>query len=297
MPNVKAFLALILVSVSLSFVVSMNVSINCETQNFTKCYDPVQKYKKNQEFVPLLRMRLSANVNESLLADICRFGKTTLGCTKESMECRGSTRFFPDIHDLYAGWMELLTACDLPDSYSNLQTILRCQDVLEQIASPAIACGRSAFKEIGQTSFFENSTDVWAAWRSGSRMKQYCCAWKAYGECYRAEVADKCGVQAQDLNERVNNAIMEAFRCNGPRGDNCPPPLPLTPEDSNATSLDYYIPRLLSNTLLRSSVPIGGNFSVNSTLALKSSVAKSVLSEWCLFGLIVIVVRSHFLRD
>ncbi|XP_055346545.1 uncharacterized protein LOC129594024 [Paramacrobiotus metropolitanus] len=204
----------------------------CDPSAFMPCAMPFLTYAMGPEGQELAKLKGGVDVTEQQLKSLCRLTKETLTCAKTALgQC--VPRDVTDFHEFAATVVRLMDVCDRPDLYSKFNTLMQCGKTLNQTdGSKARACGNRSFRlGMEQAKASGQSGDMLAGWRNGEILKQMCCSIKSHKTCSGTEVADKCGREAQQIADDITLAVEEAFKCNGPRGQNCPALPPPTAED------------------------------------------------------------------
>ncbi|XP_055351346.1 uncharacterized protein LOC129597708 isoform X2 [Paramacrobiotus metropolitanus] len=201
-----------------SYVAANPVALDtCDASTFAPCGMTMQTYAMGPEGHDYLaKLQAGMDVTEPQLRSLCRVTKEALACVKIALgQC--VPRDVTDFHEFTATVVRLMDVCDRPDLYSKFNTLMQCGKTLNQTSgSKARACGTLSFR-LGL-----EKEDNWAGWRNGKIFKQICCSIKSHKTCTGTEVADKCGRETQQISDEQTHAIEEAFKCNGPRGQNCP---------------------------------------------------------------------------
>ncbi|XP_055349448.1 uncharacterized protein LOC129596243 [Paramacrobiotus metropolitanus] len=200
--------------------------------SFIPCTTPMIMFIMGPEGQQLAQLKDGLGITEQHLKSICRVGKEMLTCANTAIgEC--VPRDALDVHELGVALVKLMEVCDRPDLYNKTRTLMQCGKTLNQTGgSKTRACGNRAvrlYNEQARTT--PQSGDGLAEWRNGTIMKDICCNIKSTKACSGTEVVDKCGREAQQIVDDVLDAVVEALKCNGPRGENCPVLAPPTAED------------------------------------------------------------------
>ncbi|XP_055347847.1 uncharacterized protein LOC129594983 [Paramacrobiotus metropolitanus] len=205
----------------------------CDPSQFMPCVMPMLMFAMGPEGQQLTKIKDGMDITEPQLKSLCRIGKETLTCAKTAV---GSCvpRDVTDLHEALASTVKLMEVCDRPDMYSKARVLFQCAKTLNQTAGTKTrsCANRAARTSVDKVKAKGSSSDPLEEWRNGEAMKQLCCNLKSVKSCSGTEVADKCGSQAQQITDSIYATVLESFKCNGPRGQNCPTLPPPTAEDA-----------------------------------------------------------------
>ncbi|XP_055346575.1 uncharacterized protein LOC129594050 [Paramacrobiotus metropolitanus] len=168
---------------------------------------------------PLLQWSVpSANyedVTDAQLTAFCQVVRDVVTCQKEvSRPCTEGAMAV--LHEAMTPAEALLGACDSSDFGKNVRTLLRCVRKLNQTEeTKALACAHKAANQ-ALTNMPKGSNG------DNDIIKSFCCNAKAYIACSGSEMADHCDQEAQQVFGMVRDALFDVYKCNGPRGADCP---------------------------------------------------------------------------